>query len=234
MKQLFQIFKRELYAYFFSPIAYIVIAIFLIVTGWFFFSTFFLFNQVSLRNFFALMPIMFSFVVPAVSMRLFSEELNIGSHELLLTMPVSIRQVVMGKYLAGTFFMVIMLLPTFSYPLTISFMGQLDWGPVVGGYVGAFMLAGSYCAVGIFASSLTRNQIIAFIIAMAICFGLTMLDKMLFFIPGALLGLFGYLGADAHFVNFTKGIIDTRDILYFASVAFVGLYGTHMVIEEVN
>ena len=180
------------------------------------------------------MPIMFSFVVPAVSMRLFSEELNIGSHELLLTMPVSIRQVVMGKYLAGTFFMVIMLLPTFSYPLTISFMGQLDWGPVVGGYVGAFMLAGSYCAVGIFASSLTRNQIIAFIIAMAICFGLTMLDKMLFFIPGALLGLFGYLGADAHFVNFTKGIIDTRDILYFASVAFVGLYGTHMVIEEVN
>jgi len=234
MKLLFQIFKRELYAYFFSPIAYIVIAIFLIVTGWFFFSTFFLFNQVSLRNFFALMPIMFSFVVPAVSMRLFSEEFNIGSHELLLTMPVSIRQVVMGKYLAATFFMVIMLLPTFSYPLTISFMGQLDWGPVVGGYVGAFMLAGSYCAVGLFASSLTRNQIIAFIIAMAICFGLTMLDKMLFFIPGTLLGLLGYLGADAHFVNFTKGIIDTRDILYFASVAFVGLYGTHMVIEEVN
>jgi len=132
MKQLYHIFKKELYAYFLSPIAYIVIAIFLIVTGWFFFSTFFLFNQASLRNFFALMPIMFSFVVPAVTMRLVAEERNIGSHELLLTMPVSIRQVVLGKYLAGTFFMVITLLPTLSYPVTISFLGQLDWGPVAG------------------------------------------------------------------------------------------------------
>ncbi len=234
MKQLYHIFKKELYAYFLSPIAYIVIAIFLIVTGWFFFSTFFLFNQASLRNFFALMPIMFSFVVPAVTMRLFAEELNIGSHELLLTMPVSIRQVVLGKYLAGTFFMVITLLPTLSYPLTISFLGQLDWGPVVGGYMGTFLLAGAFSAVGLFASSLTKNQIIAFIIAMAICFCLTMLDKMLFFVPGALLGFLGYLGADSHFANFTKGIIDTRDILYFASVAFVGLYATHMSIEDIN
>lgn len=234
MKQLYQIFKKELYAYFLSPIAYIVIAIFLIVTGWFFFSTFFLFNQASLRNFFALMPIMFSFVVPAVTMRLFAEELNIGSHELLLTMPVSIRQVILGKYLAGTFFMVITLLPTLSYPLTISFLGQLDWGPVVGGYIGTFLLAGAFSAIGLFASSLTKNQIIAFIIAMAICFCLTMLDKMLFFIPGALLGFLGYLGADSHFANFTKGIIDTRDILYFASVAFVGLYATHMSIEDIT
>jgi ABC-2 type transport system permease protein len=234
MKQLYQIFKKELYAYFLSPIAYIVIAIFLIVTGWFFFSTFFLFNQASLRNFFALMPIMFSFVVPAVTMRLFAEELNIGSHELLLTMPVSIRQVVLGKYLAGTFFMVITLLPTLSYPLTISFLGQLDWGPVIGGYIGTFLLAGAFSAIGLFASSLTKNQIIAFIIAMAICFCLTMLDKMLFFIPSALLGFLGYLGADSHFANFTKGIIDTRDILYFASVAFVGLYATHMSIEDIT
>ena len=234
MKQLYHIFKKELYAYFLSPIAYIVIAIFLIVTGWFFFSTFFLFNQANLRNFFALMPIMFSFVVPAVTMRLFAEELNIGSHELLLTMPVSVRQVVLGKYLAGTFFMVITLLPTLSYPLTISFLGQLDWGPVVGGYIGTFLLSGAFCAVGLFASSLTKNQIIAFIIAMAICFCLTMLDKMLFFIPSALLGLLGYLGADSHFANFTKGIIDTRDILYFASVAFVGLYATHMSIEDIT
>jgi len=234
MKQIYHIFKKELYAYFLSPIAYIVIAIFLIVTGWFFFSTFFLFNQASLRNFFALMPIMFSFVVPAVTMRLFAEELNIGSHELLLTMPVTIRQVVIGKYLAGTFFMVITLLPTLSYPLTISFLGQLDWGPVVGGYIGTFLLAGAFSAVGLFASSLTKNQIIAFIIAMAICFCLTMLDKMLFFIPSALLGFMGYLGADSHFANFTKGIIDTRDILYFASVAFVGLYATHMSIEDIT
>ena len=100
MKQVLHIFKKEFYAYFLSPIAYIVISIFLIVTGWFFFSTFLIYNMASMRNFFAMMPIIFSFVAPAVTMRLFAEELNVGSYELLLTMPVTIRQVVMGKFLA--------------------------------------------------------------------------------------------------------------------------------------
>jgi ABC-2 type transport system permease protein len=232
MKQVVQIFKKEFYAYFLSPIAYIVISIFLVVTGWFFFSTFFIYDLASMRNFFAMMPIIFSFVAPAVTMRLFSEELNIGSYELLLTMPVTIRQVVLGKFLAGVIFMTMMLLPTLSYPLAISFLGELDWGPVVGGYIGAFLLAGSYCAVGLFASSLTRNQIIAFIIGLAICFGLTMLSKILFFLPETLLGFFSHLGADMHFANISKGIIDTRDLLYFVSVIFVGLYATHLSIEE--
>jgi len=129
--------------------------------------------------------------------------------------------------------MAMMLLPTVLYPLTISFLADLDWGPVVGGYIGAVMLAGSYCAVGLFASSLTHNQIIAFIIGLAICFSLTMLDKMLFFLPDNLLSLFSYLGADVHFTNISKGIIDTRDLLYFVSVVFVGLYATHLSIEEI-
>ena len=232
MKQVVQIFKKEFYAYFLSPIAYIVISIFLVVTGWFFFSTFFIYDLTSMRNYFSMMPIIFSFVAPAVTMRLFSEELNVGSYELLLTMPVSIRQVVLGKFLAGTIFMIVMLLPTISYPVTISFLGELDWGPVVGGYIGAFFLAGSYCAVGLFASSLTRNQIIAFIIGLAICFGLTMLSKILFFMPETLLGFLGYLGVDMHFANISKGIIDTRDLLYFVSVIFIGLYATHLSIEE--
>jgi ABC-2 type transport system permease protein len=234
MKQVLHIFKKEFYAYFLSPIAYIVISIFLVVTGWFFFSTFFIYNMASMRSFFAMMPIIFSFVVPAVTMRLFSEELNVGSYELLLTMPVTIRQVVLGKFLAGAVFMIMMLLPTISYPLTISFISELDWGPVIGGYIGASLLAASFCAVGLFASSLTRNQIIAFIIGLAICFGLTMLDKMLFFLPEALLGLFSYLGADMHFANISKGNIDTRDLLYFGSVIFVGLYATHLSVEEIN
>lgn len=232
MKQVVQIFKKEFYAYFLSPIAYIVISIFLVVTGWFFFSTFFIYDLTSMRNYFSMMPIIFSFVAPAVTMRLFSEELSVGSYELLLTMPVSIRQVVLGKFLAGTIFMIVMLLPTISYPMTISFLGELDWGPVLGGYIGAFFLAGSYCAVGLFASSLTRNQIIAFIIGLAICFGLTMLSKILFFMPETLLGFLGYLGVDMHFANISKGIIDTRDLLYFVSVIFIGLYATHLSIEE--
>ena len=232
MRQVWHIFKKEFKSYFVSPIAYIVIGIFLLVTGWFFFTPFFLFNQASLRNFFALLPIVFSFVVPAVTMRLFSEELSVGSYEILLTMPVTILDIVLGKFLASVVFVAAMLMPTVAYPITVSFLGQLDWGPVVGGYMGAVLLGGAFSAIGLFASSLTRNQIIAFIVGMAICFGLTLIDKMLFFLPQSLLGILEYLGADFHFQNISKGIVDSRDILYFFSVCFVGLYGTHLAMQE--
>lgn len=232
MQQVFQIFKKEFFTYFVSPIAYIVISIFLVVTGWFFFSTFFIYNQASLRSFFALLPIMFSFVVPAVTMRLFSEELSVGSYEMLLTLPVTKGQVVVGKFLAGTLFVAAMLVPTLAYPVSISFLGGLDWGPVLGGYLGAVLLGGAFCAVGLLASSLTRNQIVAFIIGTAICFALTMLDKFLFFLPETMLGVFSYLGADVHFKTIAKGVVDSRDLLYFFSVIFVGLYGTHISLEE--
>ena len=232
MKQAIHIFGKEFRTYFVSPIAYIVISIFLLVTGWFFFMTFFLFDQADLRNFFALLPIIFSFVVPAVTMRLFSEELNVGSYEILLTMPVTIRQVVLGKFLASLVFVAAMLVPTLAYPISVAFLGELDWGPVMGGYIGALLLGASFSAIGLFASSLTRNQIIAFITGMAICFSLTLIDKMLFFLPQVLLGFLQYLGADFHFRNISKGILDSRDILYFLSVSFVALYGTHLALQE--
>ena len=232
MRQVAHVFKRELNVYFVSPIAYIVISIFLLVTGWFFFTTFFLYNQATLRNFFALLPMTFSFVVPAITMRLFSEELNVGSYEILLTLPVTFLDVVLGKFLAGLAFVSIMLLPTLAYPVTVSMLGQLDWGPVVGGYLGAVLLGASFTAIGLFASSLTRNQIIAFIVGMAICFTLTLIDKMLFFLPQGFLGILEYLGADFHFENISKGIIDSRDVLYFLSVCFVALYGTHLALQE--
>jgi ABC-2 type transport system permease protein len=165
-------------------------------------------------------------------MRLFSEELSVGSYEILLTMPVTILDIVLGKFLASVVFVAAMLMPTVAYPITVSFLGQLDWGPVVGGYMGAVLLGGAFSAIGLFASSLTRNQIIAFIVGMAICFGLTLIDKMLFFLPQSLLGILGYLGADFHFQNISKGIVDSRDILYFFSVCFVGLYGTHLAMQE--
>jgi ABC-2 type transport system permease protein len=234
MRQATHIFKKEFTTYFVSPIAYIVISIFLLVTGWFFFTTFFLYNQANLRNFFALLPITFSFVVPAVTMRLFSEELNVGSYEILLTMPVTFLDVVLGKFLAAVVFVATMLIPTLAYPITVSFLGQLDWGPVMAGYTGAVLLGAAFSAIGLFASSLTRNQIIAFIIGMAICFGLTLIDKMLFFLPQSLLSFFEYLGADFHFENVSKGVIDSRDILYFLSVSFVGLYGAYLALQEKN
>ena len=226
------IFKKEFKGYFISPIAYIVISIFLIVTGWFFFSTFFLFGQAEMRSFFSLLPLIFSFIIPAVTMRLFSEEFNTGSYEMILTMPVRNLDIIMGKFMAAAAFVLIMLAPTFIYGIFISFIGDLDWGPVIGGYIGAILLGAAFSSIGLFASSLTRNQIIAFIIGMSLCFILTLLDKMLFFLPETALNVFQYLGADYHFQNISKGIIDSRDILYFLSVCFVMLYGTNLVIQE--
>jgi ABC-2 type transport system permease protein len=234
MRQVIHIFRKEFNAYFISPIAYIVMAIFLLITGWFFFATFFIFNQANLRTFYTLLPLVFAFVIPAITMRLISEEINVGSDEILLTLPVTFRDVILAKFLASVALVVAMLIPTVAYPLTVSLMGQLDWGPVVGGYVGAVFLAAAFSAIGLFASAITRNQIIAFIIGLAICFTLTLIDKMLYFLPRSLLGVFAYLGADFHFQNIARGIIDSRDLLYFVSICFAGLYGAYLALLQRN
>jgi ABC-2 type transport system permease protein len=230
MWQFTHILKKELKDYFVSPIAYIVISIFLIITGWFFFSTFFLYDQADMRAFFSLLPIIFCFVIPAVTMRLFSEELHAGSYEILLTLPVTFSDIIFGKFAAGVFMTGAMLLPTLAYPISISLIGDLDWGPVIGGYVGALLLGGAFSSVGLFASALTHNQIIAFILGAAICFVLTLIDKMLFFIPETVLNVIAYLGADFHFRNVARGIIDSRDLIYFISVIFISLYGTRLAL----
>ncbi len=234
MKQIKTIAIKEFKDYFISPIAYIVISMFLIVTGWFFFSTFFIFDRADLRDFFSLLPIIFSFIIPAVTMRLFSEEKNVGSYETLLTMPVSFTDIALGKFFAATLFTAAMLVPTLSYTLFISLIGQVDMGPVIGGYIGAIFLAAAYCSLGIFASSLTRNQIVAFIIGAALCFTLTILDKLLFFMPSKILPVIEFLGANSHFATISKGIIDSRDILYFVSVVFISIFSTYIVMHEKN
>jgi ABC-2 type transport system permease protein len=165
-------------------------------------------------------------------MRLFSEEFNTGSYELLLTLPVSSLNIILGKFLAAAAFAAIMLLPTIFYAIFISFLGDLDWGPVIGGYIGAVLMGAAFSAIGLFASSITRNQIIAFIAGMSLCFLLTLLDKILFFLPESALNFFQFLGADFHFRNISKGVIDSRDLLYFISICFVMLYSTNLVIQE--
>lgn len=165
-------------------------------------------------------------------MRLFSDELNVGSYETLLTLPVTATDIILGKFFAAIAFIAAMLLPTVSYPVFISFIGDLDAGPVLGGYLGALCLGGAFCAVGLFASSLTRNQIVAFIIGMIICFSLATLDQMLFFFPGKVVTIISYLGAHSHFENIAKGIVDSRDLLYFLSVVFIALFATSLVMEE--
>ena len=165
-------------------------------------------------------------------MRLWAEERKSGTIELITTLPVTDTALILGKFLAAVVFVAAALVPTLSYPVFISFLGELDWGPIIGGYLGAILLGGAYAAVGLFASTITRNQIIAFIVGMGICFLLTLIDKMLFFFPPFLLGVVGLLGADVHFSNIAKGIIDSRDILYFLSVIFIGLYAAHLAIED--
>lgn len=232
MRQAVLIFKKEYKDYFTSPIAYIVIAIFLLLTGWLFFSTFFVHDQVDLRRFFNLLPFLFAIIVPIITMRLFSEELNVGSYELLLTMPVTHTDIIVGKFLAGVAMVAAILLPTVSYPVFINFLGDLDWGVVVGSYLGALLLGGAYAAIGLFASSLTRNQIIACIVGMIICALLAIVDKMLFFFPEQILSTVAYLSATTHFENIAKGIVDSRDLVYFFSIIFIGLYATQLVMQE--
>lgn len=232
MRQALLIFKKEFKDYFISPIAYIVIAIFLFAVGVLFFIDFFAYGQVDLRRFFERLPWMFALVVPAITMRLFSEELNVGSYEILLTLPVTFRDIIVGKFLAGVAFVAAILVPTFSYPLCISFMGDLDWGVVIGSYLGAILLGAAYAAIGLFTSSLTRNQIIALILSMLICMALFVIGRLLFFIPESVVPVVSYLSSGVHFDNIARGIVDTRDLLYFISIIFLGLYATHLVMQE--
>ncbi len=231
LKNFGNVFKKEFKGYFISPIAYIVISIFLVISGWFFFSTFFIYKQTEMRNFFSLLPLILSFIIPAVTMRLFSEELNIGSYEVLITMPITFHDVIIGKFLAALAFIAIMLVPTFSYVIFIAFMGDIDMGPVIGGYIGAFFLSAAYVSVGIFASSLTRNQIVSFIIGCAICFLLTLFDKILVFLPSGIVNIFQFLGANYHFDNIARGIVDSRDLIYFISVSFIALYASEYTMQ---
>jgi ABC-2 type transport system permease protein len=233
MEKIKHIFKKEFKGYFISPIAYIVISIFLLIIGWLFFSTFFLNRQASMTRFFSMLPITFAFIIPAVTMRLFSEEINMGTYEILLTLPVTFKDIIVGKFLAAVAFVGVMLAPTLIYAISISFLGDLDWGPVIGGYVGALLLGAGYCAIGLLASSITRNQVIAFILAMAACFSLTLLtDFMLYFLPDTFVQLFQHLSANYHFQNIAKGVIDSRDILYFVSLSLIALYVSNLVMQE--
>ena len=228
----FNVLRREMRAAFGSPIAYIVIVVFLTVTGWFFFTPFFLNGRADMRDFFRLLPLTLGLVVPAVTMRIFAEEFSSGSYEVLTTLPLSLYDVLLGKFAGSLSFIILMIVPTFVYPLIVSSLGDLDWGPVFGGYIGTVLIAALYCSVGLFASALTSNQIVAFIIGLVICAFLVLIDKMLFFMPVSLTDIFQHLGADYHFKNIAKGVIDTRDVIFFLSGSFVFVLATRVVVER--
>ncbi len=212
--------QRELKSYFNSPIAYIVITIFLLISGWFFFNGIFIANQTSLRGLFSIVPFIFMFFAPAISMRLLSEEKKSGTIEVLVTLPVRDWEIILGKYLSALILLSIAVLLTLTYALTLSFMGNLDGGAVVGGYLGLILVGATYLSVGVFTSSLTKNQVVAFVVSFVIIFILFMLDKVVMFFPGFLASFVEYLSVDYHFSNISRGVIDSRDLIYYFSVIF--------------
>jgi len=227
-----KIFRRELQVLFFSPVAYIIITLFLVTTGWFFFTPYFILGQVGMRDFFTLLPLILTFTIPALTMKMFAEEYKSGSYEILMTLPVSRLDVVAGKFLSAFVMVLLMIAPTIVYTWFVSLTGDLDWGPVIGGYAGAVFLACAYSAIGLFTSSITNNQIVAFIIAVAVNFFLYLVDKVLIFVPGFLTGFLQYLGSDYHFKSIAKGVIDSRDLVYFISLSFIALHLTWLAHRE--
>jgi ABC-2 type transport system permease protein len=234
MKTILTIFGKEFRGYFNSPVAYIFIISFLVFTNWLFFKGFFLMNQSSLRSFFSILPWVFMFLAPAVTMRSWAEEKKLGTVELLMTLPVRDYEVVLGKFLASFIFLIVTLLCTLPLPLTVMLVGNPDIGPIWGGYLGAFLMGGAYLAIGCFASSLTENQIVAFIIAIFLCFALliTAENLVIMNLPAALVPVFSFLGLGAHFDSIGRGVIDSRDIVYYISVIGFFLFLNGLSVES--
>ncbi len=234
------VFKRELNGYFNSPVAYVFIVIFLMLSGFFTFNIghFFEIGQADLRVFFQWHPWIYLFLVPAVAMRLWSEERRLGTLELILTLPVTLSQVILGKFLAAWIFLGIALALTFPLVVTTLYLGDPDLGAVLCGYIGSFLMAGAYLSIGTMTSSMTRSQVISFIIAVVICLffilaGFSPVIQMLSgWAPVWLTDLIAQLSFLTHFASIERGVLDFRDILYFVSIVFLMLYANATILEN--
>jgi len=226
MRNTVPIFRREFASYFNSPIAYVYLTVFIGLSSWLFLKAFFVIGEASMRNFFGLLPWTFLFFVPAVTMRSWAEEKKVGTMELLMTLPVSNVEAVLGKFLASFAFLVSSLALSFVLPILVGALGDPDPGQVFGGYLGAVLVGAAYLAIGLFVSSLTENQIVAFIVSVVAIFGLFVLgeDFVLFGIPDRLVPIFSYLSLGSHFDSIARGVVDTRDIIYYLSVIGFFLY----------
>lgn len=232
MNQILTLTRKELRSYFDSPVAYVVITLFLIISGWQFSTALFLNNSPDLRSLFSMMRFILLFFIPAVSMRLISEEKRLGTIELLMTLPIKDWQMVLGKFLAAYILIAITIFLTLIHYVSISFLGEPDVGATVGGYIGVILIVGVYLSIGIFCSALTQNQIIAFIISFVIIFFFFMLSSVTVFFSGFMASIIEYLSIDYHFNNISRGVIDSRDLIYYFSMMFLFLFLTVQVLES--
>ncbi len=234
------IIKRELSGYFGSPVAYVFIVIFLLLSGFFTFSVshFYEQGQADLRAFFQWLPWIFLFLIPAVAMRLWADERRTGTIELILTLPATLTELVIGKFVAAWIFLSIALFLTFPLVITVAYLGNPDPGGIICGYVGSFLMAGAYLSVGSMTSAMTRNQVISFIISVVICFFLVLAGwppvtqilsgwAPLWLVSG--ISSFSFM---SHFNALQRGVLDLRDLVYYLSVIFFMLFATGVTLQN--
>ena len=232
--------KRELGGYFTSPIAYVFLVIFLLLTGFFTFTVgnFFERGEASLVSFFTWHPWLYLFLVPAVGMRLWSEERRLGTLELLLTLPITSWQAIVGKFLASWLFLALALALTFPVIITVNWLGDPDNGVIAAGYVGSVLLAGAYLAISCMTSAMTRNQVISFILSVMICLFLILAgytpvtDLLTRFANPVVVQTIASFSVMTHFEAFQRGVLDTRDVVFFASVIGFALFATGVIIRN--
>ncbi len=241
MRNTWFIAKREMLGYFNSPVAYVFTVIFLLLIGFFTFMMggFFRTDEASLAAFFVWHPWLYMFLVPAVGMRLWAEERRLGTLELLFTMPVTVTQAVLGKFLAGCIFLAFALALTLPMPITVAWLGEPDMGPIFTGYIGSLLIACTYLAVTGMTSAFTRNQVISFITSLVICLllvlaGFPPVTNLLlkWGASASMVDLAAYMSIIFHFDSLQRGVLDFRDILYFASIATFCLFTTGVALKN--
>lgn len=239
MNGFWAVFKRELKGYFSTPVAYVFLVVFLFFAGYLpFREGFFELRQADLNLFFKMLPLLFVFMVPSTAMRLWAEERRTGSIELLLTLPITIPQAVLGKFFAAWAFLAIALMLTFPMPAAVFYLGSPDSGLMLAGYLGAFLMAGGFLAIGAFFSALTKNQVISFILSVAACGILvyagmpSTLEYLSSTLPTPVLSLIESLSFQIRFDAIQKGIIAVKDIAYFVILIAAWIYASMYVLEE--
>ena len=240
MNNLLAILRRELVGYFQTPVAYVFIMIFLLLSGTlsFYLGNFYEREQADLNAFFTFHPWLYLFLVPAISMRLWAEERKTGSIELLITLPVTVLEAVLGKFLAAWIFTGIALLLTFPIWLTVNYLGDPDNGIILGAYLGSFLMAGGFMAIGACISATTRNQVVAFILSLVTCFLFLLsgfplvLDFFQLWLPQPVVDAIASLSFLTHFSSINKGVIDLRDLSYFVILISVWLYANVIVVRS--
>lgn len=221
MKTILTLTKKELRDFFASPIAYVFITVFLLLSFGLYFSGVFLVGETSLRIFFNWLPILLIVFLPAVTMSKWSEEKKTGTYEVLMTLPAQDWQIILGKFFSCVVFLFIVLLLTVPLPLVMAGLGDLDTGKVLGGYGGIFLLGCGYLALGLFVSSLTKNQIIAFIVTVAILFFMYIMAEPIVtsYLPASVIPYVQFMSFNRHFLSMARGVVDSRDVIYFLSAA---------------